>query len=633
MRIFNTQAELMSMISTLNLQEEGASYVKSYPKYVIGYRRQGVQIIKGKKTYTGLRDIGAYLKPYPMSNLPINIHGWAIEDFPAEIGMHLPVDLSGYLKVFYRNTKDITASIYAWQYKDLSAFLNTMRKQDLQAMISPILPVDLPAYLKVWPEEDLPGYLRGWQYYDLSASLNVIFSNNLPIYIGAHPWVDFKARIKGWVREAYRDIGISIRGFAYEDIIAIIRATYLNNIGAIIYPIQPVDIRSVIHGWAIRDLGAILNGLDYPFNLTANITGTGGYTDLLVRISSVASIHNYINLPTTLQGFAASNLISAIECIAAPNLTAYINAVGGTYNLAASIYPKIVRLSTLLPIATLEHKNLYAIINASCRWSMGVDLSAFLRPVYLRDISAYVKGVSDSEVRRDLGATVGFHAQNVVVDKLSINISLPNYLYKEIDKFTLYIKIFNGLGYLPASITGIHITKDLGSSITGIYLRDYSFKYSKNWERVYDLEYNGWENGKEDVEISFKSVVEDYFFVDAESKVYKIDDLDRWVVNVRSFTNVVNRIKVKRRLHRARLLYDLQKFNDVDEAVRYLIDHVTDIPYSDLSSYIYTSSKSVNLGCSIVPMYIKHANNILSSTIVGTQPTVVYTTNTTLEVL
>jgi hypothetical protein len=179
---------------------------------------------------------------------------------------------------------------------------------------------------------------------------------------------------------------------------------------------------------------------------------------------------------------------------------------------------------------------------------------------------------------------------------------------------------------------GVHLTKDISSSITGIYLKDYNFKYSKNWERVYDLEYNR-VRGREDVEISFKSVVRDYFFVNAETKIYKIDDLDRWVVNVRSFKNIVNRIKVKRRLHRTRLLYDLQKFNDIDEAMRYIIDHVTDIPYSDLGSYIYTSSKSVNLGCSIFPTYISHTNSTLSSSIIGVQPTVIYTTNTNLGIL
>lgn len=625
MRIFNTKAELMSMLATLDLQEEAAAYVKSYHKYVVGYQIGAIQIIKGTKVYSGLRDVGGYL------------HGFKSSDISANIDTHYPADIGGYLKSFYRDPEDLPGNIYAWQYKDLSAFLNTMRKEDLQVIISPIPPANLPAYLKVWPQEDLPVYLRGWQSYDLAASLNPMIYKDLPVYIGTHLWVNLKAVIKGWGREVPKDLPASIIGFSYNDLLVILRATYFDSINSYIYPVQPVDLQSSILGWGFKDLNVILDGKEYIYRLTASITAVGGYKDLNEFIRGVTKAGDYINLPSIIRTFHASDISSVIGCIVAPDLSAYINAIGGSSNLAASIYPKMIRLSTLLPVSTLEHKNLSAIINASCRWSMGVDLPGFIRAVHFKDISSRIKGLSVSDVASNLGASIGYHDKKIVVDKLPLSIILPNNIYKEKDKLPIYINVYNGLSSLIGLINGIYITKDLGSSITGTYLEDYSFKYSKNWDRVYDLEYDGDVRGKEDVEISFRSVVEDYFYVNAENKVYKIDELDRWVANIRSYTNMVNRIKVKRRLHRSRLLYDIQKFNSIDAAVRFMIDYVTDIPYSDLSSYIYTSSKCVDLGCSIIPSYIKHSKSILNSSITCVNPLdtidVIYTTDTKLDIL
>jgi hypothetical protein len=175
-----------------------------------------------------------------------------------------------------------------------------------------------------------------------------------------------------------------------------------------------------------------------------------------------------------------------------------------------------------------------------------------------------------------------------------------------------------GLRNLGAYINGILTTSDLSAQINAVTPDPHGFERPKNREFVYFRNYMGEYLKFETAEISFRSIVSDYFYVSATGKAYKTDRLDRWITDVKSYIPRNVRLNIKRRFHRMMTLHDITDFSSVDEAVKFAIEYVTDYPEKNLGAYINITGKSNSLGASITPLYTKSEDNNLTSNIVGT---------------
>jgi len=604
-------------------QDEAYTYLKSCENYIIGYGQYGVQILKGRCYYGGIRDLNAYVGVWEKmvysgtKDLGAIIGCVFVEDLPASIGIESPSDLQAYLNIFQTDTSDLSAFIHGFKEAYLPAYINCMRIFSLPALLTAVPPIDLPAYLKVWPMRQLPANVYGWDQLDLLANIYSIQKGDLPATIGGELAKDLGVILRGWVREATKDLGIYIRGFAYDDLPVTIRATYLKDLPAYLYSIAPVDITASIYGWDQLDLLAILVGVYGDYDLRASITPNNNYKNLIGILKPVAG-HEIINyLPAYIKGVGSGYLRACIEANPVVNLGAYLNTIGQTANLAASIIPKVIRLTNVLSVITMEHMDLSAVINPSCIWSESRNLTAYLRTIYKSELGAVIIGEKYGTQSSNLFAKIGYADTHSFIDKLPININVATQSYRYIDILPLFISVFTHQNDLGASITGTYLYNDLSAYIVGSYLAPHHFYNVKNKQKVSKLNHSGVVEWFEMVELSFKSIVNDYFYSSSGKSAWKINRLDRWILNISSYIPQNLKLNTKRRLHKLKYMYDLKRFDSIDEAVRYAINFVTDYPEIDLTAYIKPSGGFRNIQGILNVRRIERENYNLTSSITG----------------
>ncbi len=604
-------------------QDEAYTYLKYCEEYVVGYSQYGVQILKGRCYYGGIRDLAAsyiiWAKPVysDTSNLAAQIGRVFIEDFPASINVETPADLLAYIKALTRLEKDLPVLIHGLDERFLPAQINAMIISSLPAIINPIPPVDLPAYIKTWPMKHLPANIYGWDELDLSAYLYAMQKGDLPAVINVVPPKDLGVILKGWVREATADLGAYILGLAYGDLPAIIRSTYLKDLPGYWYAVQPQDLPAYIRGWGEGNLTASLIGVYGAYDLRATIIATENYKNLIARIKAVIATDVPKDLPAIIRGWYAYDISAYIKAIMSVDLSAYINSIGQISDLSATIIPKTIRLTSVLDVITMNHLDLSAVINPYCMYTGFKNLSSYIRAIYKSDLWAVILGKKYATVEVNLSAKVGYADTYSFIDKLPISLYITADSYRYIDKLPLIIKIFNGMRSLSASILGTMMYSDLPVSITGDYLQPHDFENTKNKDRVYTRTYAGFFESLKLVEISFKSIVRDYFYSEAGATAWKVYRPDKWIVNIESYVPQNLAINVKRKLFRFKYLNDVSQYNSVDEAVRDVIDYVTGEIYNDISARITPHGGYLNLFARVAGRGVTSTNENLQANIVG----------------
>ena len=119
-----------------------------------------------------------------------------------------------------------------------------------------------------------------------------MYAYNLPARLIGVPdtFRNLRSRIKGWGSEQ-ADLPAFVRTLHWRLLGGIVRATYLANISAYLFPVLPKYLQGIIHAWDVAYLQGILLGADYPWNLTASINPSGYWdkfigTKALVKLSA-----------------------------------------------------------------------------------------------------------------------------------------------------------------------------------------------------------------------------------------------------------------------------------------------------------------------------------------------------------
>jgi len=676
---FGTKQGAANLSAAVNVmgtyQTTTHTYVKYCPTYVVGYTQYGVQILKGRCIYGGIRDLGSYIfadsrtlhkdlggyvrvtqpgqadlggyiKPTIQSSgdlggivkprykgevdLPASLQGFQPEDLSAQIDLHSPADLQAYLNVRSRTYADLPAYLRGWQASDLPATLGAMQSVDLPASMDIIEPADLPAYLKVWPQRILPAYIRGWGELDLGAQIQALHYRDLPASIGAHLWQNLTARIKGFGREVPVDLPAFLRAVAKSDLPATLRATYIEDLSAYLFPIQPRDISGFIHGFDIRDLPASLNVIAYPYDLPASIYLIGGLGNLTANINGFYGASVSRDLTAQAYGLAPRSLPANIFGLDTPMLRASITPVGYASNLHAEIRPKMIRLTTVINIPTMEHLDLTAVMNISCFGSGSRNLSAYIYTLYKGDLPAYIKGRFGAINSKDMSASIGYADSYVHTDKLPLSISITPSDYTEMDKFHVYLRLFKLSTSLSAYVYGQLHDRSLAASITGDPSYASARGYAPNIFKAINFKYNGLVENYEMVELAFKTIVKDYIYSSGGDTAWKKTRSEKWRLGVKSFLPPNLSLQVERKLHKAFTLYDLRRYTDIDSAVRAAIDYVISYPQADLLASISTLGTHHNLSANVYGRGIQSDYINFPATInaIRTKPVVSFANNT-----
>lgn len=540
------------------------------------------------------------------------------------------------LRTSYEGSGNISAYIRAYyNSSNLSAYVNILMSDSLPAYIGGEVAPDLPAYLKVWPMKQLPTNIYGWGQLDLSAYIYSIQQGNLPAIIGIESPIDLGIILRVWAREVTKDLGAYISSLQ-KDLQGIIRATYLKDLPAYLYSIKPRDISASIYGYGLVELSAYLNGIYGPYDLRASINITNNYKDLSAYLDPNTGVREPYDLSAYVRGWGAGNLGAYIYSIVCVNLSAYLNTQGYVGDLAASIYPKTIRLTSVISVITMEHLDLSAVVNPSCIWSEPKDLAAYIRCVYKSDLGATLLGKRYDTGVGNLYGKVGYADTYSFIDKLPISVNITTKSYRFVDKFPIYLRFFADTRALTASIVGTYLYKNLPVSISGVYLDPHHFANVKNKQKVYKLSASGIAEWFEMVELSFKSIVKSYYYIKIvdpykvweesnaqwvdsnlsqwvesdlgqwvdsntfswtllEDIVWKADRLDKWILDVSSYIPMNIKLGTKRKFHKLKYMYDLTRFSSIDEAVRHAIDFVTDYPEVDFPASIYASGGYRNI--------------------------------------
>jgi len=618
---FSQTAELQAAINVMGIyQEETYTFLRYCERYVVGYTNHGVQILKGRCFYGGIRDIGAYIRPYStedlggyikifvtgQKDLPAHIAGKVRAiDLPAFIGGHPPGNLPGYIRGLV--------------FEDLSAQLNQVYKYDLPATAGGHLPGDLPAYLKPWPQRDLPGNLYGWDQKDLGGLLNVTFKRDLSATIGVNRNIpDLRGIIKGWVREAYVDLPAFIRGMLDEDLGGIIKGVERRDLPAYLFAIRPRDLPAYIRGWQEADLPASIIGDRWPWDLPASMIGYPP-GDLPAYINPIGwTLPNYKDLPAYILGTRGrADLTAQTYTIYASSLPALLDTGRDIANLSAYLRPKTIRLTGIIDVITMEHLDLSATISIPCFYSDLINLSAYLRPVFISDLigviypKGWIKGVAN------LGAKWGYAPQYVFQDKLPINLSITAPGYRVEDKLRIYLQIYREAWDLGAYIFGEYISTDLPASVNTIPLSPYEFDNHKFRELFYNRTYSQVVRSFQEIDIEFETIVYDYLYSSAGDFAAKTNRYEHFVTKISSYFSPETSARIDRKLHKVKKLYGLDHFDSIDEAMRYAIHYVTTDFQADLNSIINIIGALHNLSAYLNPVITVSTSTDLTSAITG----------------
>jgi hypothetical protein len=602
-------SDLKAAVQVFDTKQETYTYLKYCERYIVGYNSSGVQIIKGRCYYGGIRDVGGFLRSTKaaQANLGAELIGrWRGEPLYAYIAGHLP--------------ENLLACIRGFAFENLPGAIKILFTYDLPAILHDTQPINLNAYIKARLIKNFPARIRGWREADLGGYIGRRVKADLRGVIGVIKDVyTIGGVIKGWIRATHSDLGALLHAYKEEYLEAFIRGAEFRDLGGILTFTQPVPLGARIHGWQEAYLQGIIAAQQYPWDLLASIFGSGGFKDLRGQIKPIMAARVYRDLPAFLMAVRFRKELNAVvQSYAISDLNGYINSGKDRSDLGAYIAPRMIRLTAIISIITMEHKDLVGIINAACLKNLYKDLSAFIRPVFLSDLPAYIKSISVPNIK-DLSAYIGWRDKYAVMDKLPLNIEVKSSGYKTEDKLKLLINMSLSASDLFGQITGTLDERNLGAYVWGVGALPYDFDYWKTKERVYELSY-GIEQNYKDIDIDFETIVRDYFYSSDGDFVSKVDRDEHWRTRLRSYYSSTDMARLQRRLYKAKILFGIDKYKSIDDAMKAAIVYVTEEPKYDLSANITGTGGHSELIANIIAKRIVRTNNNLTSYINGISP-------------
>jgi len=311
--------DLQSAINIMQLYRESTyTYVKSCPKYVIGYDGGVPQIIDGRCVFGGIRDLGAIIsgsyKESPNSFLQASINGVKFSSFSdllSNCSTDTPRNISSFIKTHL--PIDISAEIYVMKlssYGDLYSDIDIHYPSDIYGYIDVHLPKDISAIIKSWSQSlsyirsSIRPFYREYLSYvysnvethqpdNLTSSLELHQPMDIRSYIDCHIHGEIKSSIRSWYVESEsfllsstfgfeqgnllsslggslpRNLITYVKGYvsgANENLVSYIRSFVESPyLGSSIFYHQPENIYSIIRGFvkeSYNNVGAIVKSFE-----------------------------------------------------------------------------------------------------------------------------------------------------------------------------------------------------------------------------------------------------------------------------------------------------------------------------------------------------------------------------------
>lgn len=624
-----TMSEIKATIVGMGLERD---YLKSCEEYVVGFDQDNLQILRHSCIYGGIRDLLAYalvlsnfrdLSVYIKQtytgqyDILFRVRGAASanENLTTAIKGQLQkvVDLVTTLRVGY------SEQIYLFEYlkgfhTQQADLLNIVKGRSVGNVIDLLNAVKS----KQVDEKDIIAYLKQTlsQAVDLPTTVYKIWQHSVEgIALILHGWQELQLQK-------------TIHAFHTSDLVVLVRSTYLTNLGAALYAIQPVDIPAGIFGWAVQDLNAYIVDVAHAGDLAFYLTAVPP-ADLCGIINVVRGSAVPVNLAARIINSPFYDLYAGICAISYRDLNVYLLSSREYFDLQVKIYPKYVNVKHHIIVSFLEHKDLAGVINFPCFGSAYRDLFFSLVIKNSKDINAYIYAYDYSNIK-DLGCSinsVGYVTQNTInVNYLYGPRSLPfsnttfSYESKEpiysVNKLTLWTNHLNrDVVDLELSIVGDYIIKDLGAKIV-VYSNPHYYSNAVK-ERFVTLQLkDNREVFRRYVELTFNSYVSSYTYFSGNQKAYGEYLDEHWVVRVEGYEILPVGLGFEKAKVRKKYIFNLRDYSSMDEAIKDMTNRVTSMRSTNLSACIEgTYDKVANLSCSLLPRRIYKSNRAISAII------------------
>jgi len=589
-------------------------YLKSCNTKVVGFSSGNIQVLRDNCIYGGIRDLqvflftsnyvdfGGYIKSTlsTQDNLGVVLRPWykelsydlrsAIKGWNRDNYTNLPVylkqtfidniDLNFHLKTFLISQVEIASTIRGWSVGNIQDLLSAIQASTPGAS-------DIYSYIKPTIQDA----------FDLEVNIFKIWQhNNSNIPVNLHGWQTL-------------DLQKIIQALHIKDLLSTIRATYIRNISAFLYAIQPVNLGFSLMGWAEQNLNALVLATKYGGDLLATITAIPP-ADLGVTLFAKKGIGVAKDLNFRMTNFYENDLNIYLNVFWYKDLGIFLNSSKQTFDLQVKIYPKIVFVRQNINLSFLENRDLACIVNFPCFNSGFRDLLISLYSQYKKDLPISIWGFDSANIV-DLGCSINAY------DYVACNMLPIHYvnLYRDTSSLILEYKksaIFsiNTLHVMGANITkgyvdiknyiyGEYLQKDLN-----IFIRAYSNKHytqSNIIDNFITLQLkDNEEEFRKHITLEFNSYANNYYYFSGNQRAYRTFQEDHWVVFVEGFKFNSNKTGEEKAKVMRKYIFSLRNYNSIDEAIRDMIDRVTIMKHQDLNTFIFADNNNIkDLGISI----------------------------------
>lgn len=629
-----SMSEIKSAIVGMELQRD---YLKSCQEYIIGYEFGNLQVIRADCVYGGIRDLQSFID---IQEHIVNLHAYIRQSFTGQSNI---VEV---LKGFGSGNYNIDSTIKGWAstYTDLYNYLR--QSTDFSE--------NLQVYLSIFnaQQENLHSNIKGYSTGNIVDILNAIHVKynailDIPSYLKIVMQQDedlstvvykilqreqkeLNKILHGWQEIQLQKIITSFHTF---DLPILLRSTYFNNLTGFLYAIQPFDIKATLMSWAVGDLSVQIAKGDYGGDLGVSVLSISP-RDLNFKIYVKRGLHIVKDLNARLTNLCFSDLSSTLKTIQFYNLGCFLNSTRLYADLVVKIYPKIIYLKHHLNVSFLENLDLAAVINFSCFSSMYCDLASYLVIKNSKDLKSYIYGYDYSNIL-DLGCAIN------ASDYLSMNTVNINYFhdpqpesnvvlryvnkqpYYYFNRINLWTDTFNrDISNLQGYINGNYLTKDLSVFIRVCSNLHYQHTGIKETFIVLKLK-NNREDFRRYVELKFNSSVKEYIYFSGEQKAYNVSLDSRWVICVEGHRLLPVGYGFEKTKVKKKYIFNLKNYTSIDEAVKDMIDRVTNMKSFNLPAFIEaTNDRMADLHAYLKSKRLYKSNRVLGSSLRPAHPAV-----------
>lgn len=562
----------------------------------------------------------------PPMDLNVYIHGWVERDLIITAALHEPVDLPAYIaaewpSIFYAELqghapKDFYAYLLPVPYESLYVELQPFHWFDLSAVINSHLPSDLSVYAGVNQPEPLIAYInpmydhmfKVWFFtvkqgqIDLTVYLKAQKEGTLDLELLMHIW-SLKTLYVTVSGHDFQELNVSTWVWTPSDIQVAIDTHFPDPllVGFTPQPEDGIDLQ-IIHGfYKYNSFTVDLNVWTEFYNLTTYIWGVR-LSDLEVTFRMGGSAYLEVPIPMTT----------------------------GYRNLYVTCKPASRIMTTIIPVYTIEIKDLYISINQGWPCGFGSSyklLSVMFDTAYFHAFTAVFNAISGSG-SDIVGVFINRAYFDTYINKFDIHIRIPEEvgesetyihdkielvydnefadLYQDIIQVTFdwpRIRLWSGESVFSVELFPYHGDKEYELTVSLYAQRQLPVRQHTSvpkkprtgladpiWPDVFQVhEIELWGDDPPEivrlVEVKFEEQIHEYYWISSEQKAVAKKVYERWAFLTRGYlpsaeySGQIDYLTM-------RTLSSMKRYDTIDQAVKAMI-----------SSFLYSGKLGFEVSC------------------------------------